>query len=452
MPKREDPWHGRGDGFRTGQQKRRRQAESLSAVESVFAQPAHHRLGVRSVVRIACRRDQIRQDFLRSGDLRRFQFPGSQPDHAYDLLATFEDFGAGAGAGHVGEAEQFADHRSGCVPGQRDQIDRRARGELIVRLPQDGPEHAGTQSSGLSPGEQSGERGPEFPVLFALHVQQNRGAEHRSPERAGRTGTVLAEAFLVEQDLPGQVRVADHDPDSRYAHCGTSLRSGERLAKLALGSTASTELPPERVAAAREIIRTLTRRVPEAFAGASADTLLGRCREAGPALEEATGLASLMLVAGTETAAGAMARRIALIHDTGRQQLLLAHRELIPAAVREGLRVSTPAPVIGRHVSAEVTVAGRLLRADERILLLTYTADNAAGGFDIARPYDPRSRQLWFGAGRHLCLGAPVARAEIARLLTAVFEPERPYRIVSREYARKVMIPSYASLVIALDG
>ena len=247
-------------------------------------------------------------------------------------------------------------------------------------------------------------------------------------------------------DLLG-LRFPQDSPDSTYLEI---FDTGERLAALALGSTASTELPPDRVAAAREIIGTLTRGVPEAFAHADADTLLGRCREAGLELEEAKGLASLMLVAGTETAASAMARTIALIHDTGQQQLILGDAKLIPDAVREGLRVSTPAPVIGRHVSADVTVAGRILRADERILLVTYAADNAAGGFDVSRPYDPRSRQLWFGAGRHLCLGAPVARAEIARMVGAVFEAGRPYRIVSREYAKKVMIPSYASLVIVL--
>ncbi|MFE0465411.1 cytochrome P450, partial [Kitasatospora sp. NPDC058965] len=208
----------------------------------------------------------------------------------------------------------------------------------------------------------------------------------------------------------------------------------------------------ERIAAAKEIVRELTRDVPAAWAGAGPDTLLGRCRTAGITLEEASGLASLLLVAGTETAASAMARTVALIHDTGQQHPLLAgpDPELVRTAVREGLRVTTPAPVIGRHVSADVTVAGRRLRKDERILLVTYAADNAAGGFDLARPYDPRSRQLWFGAGRHLCLGAPVARAEVARMVTAVCAPGRPYRIVSRSCARRVMIPSYASLVVTL--
>jgi cytochrome P450 len=268
---------------------------------------------------------------------------------------------------------------------------------------------------------------------------------------AGGQVDVAASARLVVgrlmADLLG-LQIPPDSPDSTYLE---TFAAGERLAALALDTAASTELPPERIEAAKEIVKSLTSGVPAAYASAEPDTLLGRCREAGITLEEASGLASLLLVAGTETAASAMARTVALIHDTRQQEPLLADPGLIRDAVREGLRVTTPAPVIGRHVSADVTVADRRLRKDERILLVTYAADNLAGGFDLTRPYDPRSRQLWFGAGRHLCLGAPVARAEIARMVEAVCAAGRPYRIISRSYARKVMIPSYASLVVELD-
>lgn len=267
---------------------------------------------------------------------------------------------------------------------------------------------------------------------------------------AGETVDVAETARTVVgrmmADLLG-LRLPDDTPDTAYREVFTT---GERLAALALGSTASTDLSPATIAEAKGIIAQLTRGVPAAYAEASASTLLGRCREAGISLEESKGLASLLLVAGTETAASAMSRTVALLHDTGAQDVLLADPALLPDAVREGLRVTTPAPMIGRHVSQDVDVAGRRLRAGERVLLLTYTANNAAGRFDLARPYDPATRQLWFGGGRHLCLGAPVARAEVARVVSGITASGRAYRVVERRYARRVLIPSYESLRIAL--
>lgn len=226
--------------------------------------------------------------------------------------------------------------------------------------------------------------------------------------------------------------------------------SGEHLATLALASAASTELAPETVEAARGIIEELTGHIPAAYSSAPATTLLGRCRELNLTLDETRGLASLLMVAGTETAATAMTRTVALLHDSGQTARLLADRSLLAGAIREGLRVTTPAPLIGRHVSSSVEVGGRRLGAGERVLLLTYVANTAVGPFDIGADYVPANRQLWFGAGRHLCLGAPVARAEMEQLLRALLAPGRPWQVVERRYARRVMIPSYTSLKIRL--
>jgi cytochrome P450 len=223
--------------------------------------------------------------------------------------------------------------------------------------------------------------------------------------------------------------------------------TGERLAQLALGSAASTALPPEIVTQARTIIGDLTRNVPTAYTEAGSDTVLGRCRELGLSLEETSGLAALMMVAGTETAATAMTRTVALLHDTSQQRLLLDDPDVMPAAVREGLRVTTPAPLIGRSVSRDVTVHNARMRAGDRVLLLTYVANNRVGPFDVTRPYVADTRQLWFGAGRHLCLGAALARAEITRFLEALLSAG-PLRIVARRPARGVLIPSYERLLV----
>lgn len=224
--------------------------------------------------------------------------------------------------------------------------------------------------------------------------------------------------------------------------------TGEELASIALGTTANTVLPPATIAAARDVVERLTGHIDDAFATASPDTVIGRCRELGLTLTETKGLSTLLMVAGTETAASAMARMAALLADTGEQHRLLAHPAWRENAVREALRVTSPAPLIGRSVVADLALGGRTLRAGDRIMVLTWTANNLAGEYRVDRPYLPQNRQLWFGAGRHLCLGAPLARAELAAILDLLLGDGRPYRIVSRRYGRRVLIPAYASLVV----
>jgi cytochrome P450 len=239
----------------------------------------------------------------------------------------------------------------------------------------------------------------------------------------------------------------ESDDDAAYREV---FSTGEELATLALGSTTSTHMPARTIAAAQTIVARMTRGVAAAWRDAPGDTLLGRCRELGLGLRETKGLATLLMVAGTQTTASAMARTVALLHDTGEQERLRAEPHRMVDAVREGLRVTTPVPVIGRSVSADLEIAGRRLRVGQRVLMLTYTANNAPGGFNLDREYLPDNRQLWFGAGRHFCLGAPVGRAELSSLLSALLAAGRPWRIVERRYGRRVLIPTYARLRIVL--
>lgn len=253
------------------------------------------------------------------------------------------------------------------------------------------------------------------------------------------------------------------------------FETGERLATVALGTAGSTILTPAQVATAQGIVAELNAGIPDGWRNAPPDTLLGRCRELGLGLTETSGLASLLMVAGTETAASAMARITALLIDTGEQHRMLAalrpasmagvpapgsaadderapgllnpgEADPVENVVREGLRVTSPASVIGRGVAADVEVAGARLRAGERIMLLVWSANAAAGPFRADRPYVRESRQLWFGAGRHLCLGAALARAEIGTLLRTLWSEDQPLRVVRRRAARGVLIPAWSEL------
>ncbi|MGW8483352.1 cytochrome P450 [Microbacterium sp. NPDC055903] len=283
---------------------------------------------------------------------------------------------------------------------------------------------------------------------FVEHAWGDRLADARAAFEAGED-LDLADLSRV---LVGQMVCAllgtpvdEERGDDAYREI---FRTGEELASIALGTTSDTRLPPHKIAAARSIVERLTGHVDAAFPTAPANTVIGRCRELGLTLQETKGLATLLMVAGTETAASAMARMAALLFDSGEQHRLLAAPEHGDDAVREALRVTSPAPLIGRAVLADLEISGRMLRAGDRVMVLTWTANNLVGGFRIDRPYAPQNRQLWFGAGRHLCLGGPLAKAELAAVRDLLLGDGRPFEIVSRRYGKRVLIPAYASLVV----
>lgn len=251
--------------------------------------------------------------------------------------------------------------------------------------------------------------------------------------------------MLVGQMVVALLGMPVPDTDAAYREI---FATGEELASTALGTTADTVLPPHKIARAREIVGRLTGHIDAAFETAPTDTIIGRCRELGLSLRETKGLSTLLMVAGTETAASAMARTAALLYDTGEQHRLIEHPEFMENAVREALRVTSPAPIIGRSVLADLEIGGRTLKAGERIIVLTWTANNLAGEYRVDRGYIPQNRQLWFGAGRHLCLGGPLARAELGKIVQLLIGDGRPFRVVSRRYGRRVLIPAYESLVV----
>ena len=94
-------------------------------------------------------------------------------------------------------------------------------------------------------------------------------------------------------------------PDDAYREI---FATGEELASIALGTTADTVLPADKIATARTIVERLTGHIGESFATAPSDTVIGRCRDLGLSLQETRGLSTLLMVAGTETAASAMAQ------------------------------------------------------------------------------------------------------------------------------------------------
>lgn len=134
-------------------------------------------------------------------------------------------------------------------------------------------------------------------------------------------------------------------------------------------------------------------------------------------------------IAGHNTPSAALADGLLhLLSDPEQWRLLCRRPDLIPNAVEEIARFSTPFHIFLRKTTKETVLAGRQLPAGAEIAVWLAaanrdeTAFDRAGEFDITRT--TKSNHVGFGVGAHFCVGAGLARREIEvtlRLLTERF-------------------------------
>ena len=129
----------------------------------------------------------------------------------------------------------------------------------------------------------------------------------------------------------------------------------------------------------------------------------------------------LLLVAGNETTRNLIALgTLALIERPDQFQLLRAHQELMPSAVEELLRFTSPVANMTRCATRDVEIRGRTIREGQYVTMMYGSANRDEDVFgptsedlDITRNPNPH---LTFGCGEHSCVGAQLARLE-ARVL-----------------------------------
>jgi cytochrome P450 family 130 len=130
-----------------------------------------------------------------------------------------------------------------------------------------------------------------------------------------------------------------------------------------------------------------------------------------------------MVTGGNDTTTGMLGGAVQLLHQRPDQRRLLAgNPELIPDAVDEFLRLTSPVQGLARTVTRDVTIGDTTIPAGRRVLLLYGSANRDereygpnAGELDVTRR---PAKILTFSHGAHHCLGAAAARMQSRVTLT----------------------------------
>jgi cytochrome P450 len=143
---------------------------------------------------------------------------------------------------------------------------------------------------------------------------------------------------------------------------------------------------------------------------------------------------SLLFSAGAETTRNSVAGGLlALLEHPDQMSMVRDDLELLPVAVEEMVRWTSPSPSKRRTATRDVTLGGCDIAAGEKVQIWEGSANrdslvfDDADSFDVTRKPNPH---LGFGQGVHYCLGANLARLELRVLFEELLERFSSGRLV----------------------
>ncbi|MGW6738394.1 cytochrome P450 [Streptomyces sp. NPDC055013] len=151
--------------------------------------------------------------------------------------------------------------------------------------------------------------------------------------------------------------------------------------------------------------------------------------------QEMISTAVLLLNAGHEATVNSTVNGWwALFRNPDQLTALRADHSLIPSAIEELMRYDTPLQLFERWVLDEIEIDGTTIPRGAEIAMLfgsanhdTTVFDNPAA-LDLTRKDNPH---ISFSAGIHYCIGAPLARIELAASMTALLEQAPTLRLAA---------------------
>ena len=148
----------------------------------------------------------------------------------------------------------------------------------------------------------------------------------------------------------------------------------------------------------------------------------------------------LLLNAGHEATVHAIGNAVRTILERGLDpRAIFADARATAAAVEELLRLDPPLHLVTRYALEDVEVFGVRLRRGEKIGLLLGAANRDPARFPDPDAFDPGrdpNPHATFGGGIHFCIGAPLARLEMAVALPILFARLPRLRLTARPRCR----------------
>ncbi|MEU4463518.1 cytochrome P450 [Streptomyces sp. NPDC024017] len=143
----------------------------------------------------------------------------------------------------------------------------------------------------------------------------------------------------------------------------------------------------------------------------------------------------LLLNAGHEATVNATVNGwYALFRNEAQLSALRADHSLVPSAIEELMRYDTPLQLFERWVLDEIEIAGTTIPRGAEIAMLFGSANHDPevftdpGRLDLTRTDNPH---ISFSAGIHYCIGAPLARIELAASMGALLERAPTLRLAA---------------------
>ena len=165
---------------------------------------------------------------------------------------------------------------------------------------------------------------------------------------------------------------------------------------------------------------------------------------------------SLLFSAGAETTRNAVAGGLlALIEHPDQWRLLRADPGLLPGAIEEMVRWTTPSPSKRRTATAPATLGDVVIEPGQKVQVWEGSANRDASVFadpdvfDITRKPNPH---LGFGFGVHYCLGANLARLELRVMFEELLQRFGTARLVAPvEWTRSNRHTGIRHLMVTLE-